>query len=115
MGDNRTATSATKPEEARWETWDRNRLLKLVEKLPSTTRVGVSHHAERMYSVFRVWESRSVHLRFEDREGEQHSVVLTEIYDNDRGRKKITWLAGGLRAWIDALEIDRDVLLEALL
>jgi hypothetical protein len=47
--------------------------------------------------------------------GATHSVVLTEIYDNDRGRKKIAWLAGGLRAWIDALEIDRDTLLEALL
>lgn len=105
----------TRPEEARWETWDRNRLLKLVEKLPDAARVGVSHHAERMYSVFRVWESRSVHLRFEDREGEPHAVILTKIYDVERGGKKITWLAGGLRAWIDALEIDRDTLLEALL
>jgi hypothetical protein len=107
--------SDTKLEEAHWETWDRNRLLKLVEKLPNTIRVGVSHHNECMYSIFRVWESRSVHLRFEDREGEPHGVILTEIYDKDRGRKKITWLAGGLRAWIDALEIDRDALLEALL
>lgn len=106
--------SDAKPEEARWETWDRNRLLKLVERLPSTIRVGVSHHAERMYSVYRVWETRSIHLRFEDREGEPHSVVLTEIYDRDQG-KRVTWLAGGLRAWIDALEIGRDELLEALL
>lgn len=105
----------TKPEEARWEPWDRDRLLKLVERLPSTCRIGVSHHAERMYSVCRVWEGRSVHLRFEDREDEPHSVVLTEIYDSKRGSKKITWLAGGLRAWIDALEISRDDLLGALL
>lgn len=107
--------STMRPEDARWETWDRNRLLKLVEKLPDTVRVGISHHNERRYSVFRVWESRSVHLTFEDRPGEQHAVHVTKIYDRDRGKKTIEWLAGGLRAWIDALEIERDDLLEALL
>ena len=105
----------TKPEAARWEAWDRNKLLKLVETLPDALRLGISHHNECQFSVYRVWEARSVHLRFEDREGEPHSVVLTKIYDRDRGRKSITWLAGGLRAWIDALEIDRDALLEVLL
>jgi hypothetical protein len=107
--------SQVRPEEAGWETWDRNRLLKLVEKLPDTVRIGISHHSERMYSVYRVWESRSVHLTFEDRPGEPHAVYITKIYDKDRGKKTIEWLAGGLRAWIDALEIDRDDLLEALL
>lgn len=107
--------SNTKPEEARWESWDRDRLLKLVERLPNSCRIGIAHHAERMYSVWRVWESRSVHLRFEDRDGEPRSVVLTKIHDRKNERKEITWLAGGLRAWIDMLEISPDDLLEALL
>ena len=107
--------TATRAEDARWETWDRNRLLKLVEKLPDTMRFGISHHGERMYSVFRVWESRSVHLFFDDRPDEPRAVHVTKIYDRDRGKKTIEWLAGGLRAWIDALEIDRDALLEVLL
>jgi len=42
--------SETTQEEARWETWDRNRLLKLVEKLPSTIRIGISHHADSMWA-----------------------------------------------------------------
>jgi hypothetical protein len=120
MGDNRTSTPATTPEEARWETRDRNRLLKLVERLlverlPDECHIGVSHHAGSMYSVYRTWGTRGVHLRFEDRDGEPRAVVLTEIYNSTSGSKKITWLAGGLRAWIDALEISRDELLGALL
>lgn len=107
--------SQTKPEDARWEAWDRNRLLKLIEKLPDGIRIGISHHNERMYSVFRVWESRSVHLRFEDRPGEPHAVCITKIYGRKHETKTIEWLSGGLRAWIDVLEIDREDLLEALL
>ena len=105
----------TTPQEARWETWDRDRLIALVEKLPDSLRVGVSHHGDRLYSVFRVWETRSVHLTFEDRPDQPHSVFVTKIYDRTRGKKTIEWLAGGLRAWIDALEIDRDDLLTVLL
>jgi hypothetical protein len=88
-----SATSDTKPEDAHWENWDRDRLLKLVEKLPSMCRIGVSHHAERMHSVFRVGETRSVHLRFEDRDGEPRAVVLTEIYDSrhDLGSARRSW------------------------
>jgi hypothetical protein len=107
--------NGTKPEDARWESWDLNRLLKLVANLPSSTRIGISHHGERRYSVYRIWETRSVHLTFEDRPGEPHAVYVTKIYDRERGKKTIEWLAGGLRAWIDVLEIDRDALLEALL
>ena len=110
-----TAPQKTTPEEARWEAWDRDRLIALVEKLPDSLRVGISHHGGRMYSVFRVWETRGVHLTFEDRPDQPHSVFVTKISDLARGTKTIEWLAGGLRAWIDALEIDRDDLLTVLL
>ena len=107
------SASQVRPEDARWETWDRNRLIVLVEKLPG--RFGISHHNECCYSVYRVWDTRSVHLTFEDRPGEPHAVYVTKIHDRDRGKKTVEWLPGGLRAWIDALEIGRDDLLEALL
>jgi hypothetical protein len=102
-------------QEACWETWDRDRLLALVDKLPNSLRIGVSHHGDRLYSVYRVWETRSVHLTFEDRSDQPHAVFVTRIYDRERGKKTIEWLAGGLRTWIDTLEIDRDDLLAVLL
>ena len=102
-------------QEAYWEPWERDRLLALVEKLPGSLRIGVSHHNERLYSIFRVWATRSVHLTFEDRSDQPRAVFVTRIYDRAHGKKTIEWLAGGLRAWIDALEIDRGELLEALL
>lgn len=106
----------TSPEEARWEVWDRDRLIKLVEKMPDSLRIGISHHGESGYSVFRVWESRSVHLTFEDRPDEPHSVFVTKTYGRKSDEKMtIEWFAGGLRAWIDALEISRDELLAVLL
>jgi len=108
-------TRDTPPADARWEAWDRNRLLKLVERLSSTTCIGIFHHNKRMYSVCRAWDDRGVDLRFEDREGEPQAVVMTKTYKDLREGPRITWLGGGLRAWVDALEISRDELLEALL
>lgn len=115
MSNDKTAERSVSVQEARWEAWDRDRLLALVEKLPNHLRIGISHHNERMYSVYRVWETRSVHLTFEDRPDQPHSVFVTKIHDRVHGKKTIEWLAGGLRTWIDALEIDRDDLLVVLL
>jgi hypothetical protein len=107
--------NSTTPENARWETWDRNRLIKLVEKLPDSVHINISHNNERNYSVYRVWGSYSVHLTFGEGPNHPHAVFITKIHGPKHETKSVEWLSGGLRAWIDALEINRDDLLEALL
>lgn len=107
--------SDTTPEEAHYEVRDRNKFIALVEKLPKSTRLGISHRNHDRYSVFRVFgftPMNSVHLHFEDRPGEPRSVYVTKIIGDNKTSK---WLAGGLPAWLNALDIDRDDLLEALL
>jgi hypothetical protein len=106
---------STSPEDARWESWDRNKLLKLVEKLPASIHVNISHHNERLYSIYRVWESCSVHLTFGEGPNHPHAVFITKIHGKGHETRSVEWLSGGLRAWIDALELSRDDLLEALL
>lgn len=93
-------------EDSSWETSDRDRLLKIVEELPSTYRIAVFQHDGQMYSVCRVRETHSIHLHFREREGESRGVVLTEVSDEGT---KVSWLAGGFQAWMGALEISRDV------
>jgi hypothetical protein len=50
---------------------------------------------------------------FDDRPGQPHSVYVTRLARS--GTRTVKWLSGGLRAWIDALDLDRDDLLAALL
>jgi len=109
-------------EDAHWETWDRARFLKLVEKLHPVPhmRIGIFHTGNSQYSVCRVWPRRSVHLTFEEREGNPQSVCVTRMSQKDdrassTSTDEIVWLRGGFRAWIDELEIGRDDLVIALL
>jgi hypothetical protein len=95
------------PEDARWEVRDRDRLLRLVEKLPSF-RI---FHDNGLYSIERVLKSSSVHIFFINQpEGRAVSIIR-----RDRDKHTIGLLVGGLRGWIVALGISLNDLLEAFL
>ena len=111
-----TETTSTKPPVATWARYDRDRLIKLVEKISAApgTRFTISHFNEQNYAVARYWGERSVRISFEEESG--HVYVTRSNSNPEALAQRMSWLEdGGLRVWIHLLEINLDDLLTVLL
>jgi hypothetical protein len=102
--------------EAPWELWERDTFLKLIEKLPTSCRLTISEQPDHV-AVMRVWGvRRSVRITFEtnDKTPAMYVTRHTEAVDGHPAAREIVWFRGGLREWLDVLEVSRDELISAL-